>query len=116
MVTEVPLREPEPALARFLSPVAVLTSAYSASAATVFAATVQDHGLGVVVGEETGQWATMHGEPYYFELPNARLLMGVSTYRIVRPSGSEAPGGVVPDVEVEAGHALDAAAAYLLRR
>ena len=114
VVTDIPLHEPDLGLARFPGPVAVLTSAYSASGAVVLAATVQDHGLGVVVGEETGQWATMHGEPYYFELPNARLLVGVSTYRIVRPSGSEAPGGVAPDVEVETGDALDAAVAALL--
>ena len=58
----------------------------------------------------------MHGEVYYVELPHARLLAGVSTYRIVRPNGSEAPRGVVPDVPVEPGDALDAAAHVLRLR
>ena len=116
--TEMPLTEPAPPpppqAERFVGPVAVVTSRYSASASVVFAAVVQDHDLGTVVGEETGEWATMHGEAYYTDLPHSRLLVGVSTYRLVRPSGDDGPGGVVPDVPVAADGALDHAVRVIL--
>ena len=115
VVTDYEAEAPADVPARFAGPLAVVTSEYSASASVVFAATVQDHALGVVVGEETGQWATMHGEAYYTDLPNSRLLIGVSTYRLVRPSGDDAPGGVVPDVPATADQALDRAVEVVLR-
>lgn len=86
---------------KFKGNVYLLTSSYTFSSATDFAAIFNDYKLGTIIGEETGGLATSYGDVYSFQLPNTKLEAGVSYKYFVRPSGSEdMSSGVIPDYEV----------------
>ena len=91
---------PEAPEHRYSGEWAVLTGTRTFSSGTLFALAVKDHGLAPIVGEETGGEASGFGEVFTFALPNSGLGVRVSSKRFVRPNGSVAPGGVVPDVPV----------------
>jgi peptidase S41-like protein len=85
---------------RFKGKVCVLTNRYTFSSAALFASTIKDYNIGILIGEETGGLATTYGEVYKFNLPNSDLRCGVSRKYIVRPSGDETPKGVIPNHEI----------------
>jgi len=85
---------------RFDGNVWLLTSAYTFSSATAFAATIQDFKLGAIAGEETGGLATTYGDVCRFTLPNSGREVGVSYKYCVRPNGQDAGRGVIPDYEI----------------
>ncbi len=97
----------------FAGRVVVLTSRFTFSSAADLAAVMKDFGLATLVGEETGGLASSFGELYQTNLPNTRLTLGLSQKRFVRPSGVVDDRGVLPDVEVTADEALEAALAWL---
>lgn len=86
---------------RFRGQVYVLIAPYTFSSAADFAATIKDYQLGTLIGEETGGLATSYGDIYLFDLPKARIMVGVSHKRFVRPSGEDDGRGVLPDYEVK---------------
>jgi len=86
---------------RFKGQIYLLIGPKTFSSAAMFAATVKDYKLGTLVGEETGGLATSYGDIYPFDLPNTRIMVGVSHKRFVRPSGEDDGKGVLPDYEVK---------------
>ncbi len=84
---------------RYDIPLVVLVNGHSASASEIFAAAVQDHKVGVIVGETTygkGVVQTQHG----FTSDGAGVQLTTSSY--FTPSGRSIHGnGVVPDIIVE---------------
>ncbi len=95
-----PPQPPEARGLRFEGDWAVLIGTRTFSSGMLFALAVKDHGVAPLVGQETGGQATGYGEVYTFALPHSGLTVRSSTKRFVRPNGSTASGGVVPDVEV----------------
>ncbi|GAA0649520.1 hypothetical protein GCM10009101_23890 [Brevundimonas lenta] len=85
---------PEP---RFHGRVHVLVNRHSYSNATSVAALIQDYGFGEVVGEETADVPTTYASIISFDLPRTGFTVTFPKSRIVRPNGSEAVAGVVPD-------------------
>ena len=103
---DLPLVNPEPTPLRFGGEVYVLTSQYTASSATDFAAVVKDFELGTLVGKETGGLPTDFGDYIVFNLTETNLELRVSYKYFVRPGGFDDGRGVLPDVEVPASQAL----------
>jgi C-terminal processing protease CtpA/Prc len=86
---------------RFEGKVYALINRNSYSNAVAVAATIQDHGFGRILGEETSDLATTYGAMETFTLPLTGLRVGYPKAHIVRPSGSLEARGVVPDVAIE---------------
>lgn len=106
----------KPASERFGGRLYVLIDRQTYSAAVMFAATVKDHRLGTIVGEETGGLATQFADLYPFELPNTGLRVRVSHKLIVRPNGSHDRRGVIPDHAAPQGEAILQRALTLIRQ
>lgn len=81
---------------RFAGEVVVLTGPGTMSSASLFAATIQSHGLGVLVGEATGGHATHYGNVVELHLPHTGLKVWVPT-SVNHGNGT---GPVVPDYQV----------------
>ncbi|MEE4164242.1 MAG: S41 family peptidase [Woeseiaceae bacterium] len=85
---------------RFDAQVYVLVDRHSYSNAVTVAATVQDYGFGIVVGEKTSDMATTYGAMETFRLPNTGIVVGFPKAHIVRPSGELQSDGVTPDLPI----------------
>ncbi|MCC2618291.1 hypothetical protein LJ739_18690 [Aestuariibacter halophilus] len=97
---------PVPEQQRYTGNVYVLVNRQSHSQASVTAAQIQDHGWGVVVGEETGDYPTLYASQFQYPLPNTGITVKIAKGYIVRVSGSEQQQGVVPDIAIN-DHLLD---------
>ncbi len=95
-----PMRESDENPLRFGGPLIVLSGPSTLSSGMNFVNAVKDCGLGVVVGEETGNPATAFGDLEAFRLPNSQLEIYVSTKYFVRPNGQTDRRGVMPDYEI----------------
>ncbi len=98
--------QPQPKSKRFQGKVFVLVNRQSHSQATVTAAQIQDYGLGTIVGEETGEYASLYASQFQYSLPNTGIVVHVSKGKIVRVSGSTNEEGVIPDIYIK-DHLLD---------
>jgi hypothetical protein len=78
----------------------VLVDRHSYSNAAVVAALMQDLGIARVMGEETADVPTTFGAVESFALPNSGASITYPKAYMVRPSGSEAVRGVVPDFPI----------------
>jgi hypothetical protein len=85
----------------FRGPVFMLIGTNTFSAAADLAAAAKDHGLAVLVGQESGGLASSYGESYRSTLPHTRLPLSVSFKYFLRPAGYDDGRGVIPDVAVE---------------
>lgn len=92
--------------------VAVLTTAVTYSAATLFAVSVQDGGFGVVVGEASRNAPDAFGDMLLFTLPYTQINLDISYSRFVRPDVNANQRTVVPDIEVPSADALETALAF----
>lgn len=100
---EVDWHVPPPRADRFRGPVCVLIGPGTFSSAVILADAVATFDLATLIGDETGGEPSSFGEVYFFDLPNTRIAVGVSSARFVRANGcSVQPGGVMPDIEVRA--------------
>ncbi|MEM7217837.1 MAG: S41 family peptidase [Pseudomonadota bacterium] len=72
----------------------------SYSNAVNVAAILQDYGWAIIAGEPTTDYATTLGAMERFTLPNTGFSVGFPKALIVRPSGDERRGGVVPDLPI----------------
>ena len=86
---------------RFEGEVYVLVNRNSYSNAVSVAAIFQDYGWGTVAGEMTADFATTYGAMEHFNLPQAGLKVGFPKAYIIRPSGDEEPGSVLPDMLIK---------------
>lgn len=93
----VPPREGE----RFEGEVFALIDRNSYSQAVNVAASIQDYGIGTLVGEPTADFATTYGSVETFTLPQTGFTVQFPKAHIIRPSGDRVPGGVVPDLLIE---------------
>lgn len=100
-ILEAPFTEPKPNPLRFDGDVYVLTSSYTFSGGAILASTFKDFELGIIVGEETGDWATSYTSLHGFTLPNSKIWIGCSQWHHIRPSGEDTGRGVMPDYEVK---------------
>jgi C-terminal processing protease CtpA/Prc len=85
---------------RFTGRVYVLINRNSFSNAVAVAATIQDYRFGIIAGEETSDLATTYGAMENFTLKRTKLDVGFPKALIVRPNGSMAARGVVPDLAI----------------
>jgi C-terminal processing protease CtpA/Prc len=93
----------------FRGPVFILIGTNTFSAAADLAAAAKDHGLAVLVGQESGGLASSYGESYRSTLPHTRLPLNVSFKYFLRPAGYDDGRGVIPDVAVEPAGGMDTA-------
>ncbi|MFA0964048.1 S41 family peptidase [Roseivirga sp. BDSF3-8] len=91
---------------RYKGEVYVLINRQSHSMSTVAAATIKDYGFGTLVGEETGEYASLHASQFGFALPATGIIVKLSKGYIIRPGGSEAREGLKPDIMI-GDHLLD---------
>lgn len=85
----------------------VLTNVGTFSAAMIFAMTIKDNGLGVIVGEASSNLPDMYTYPVFFYMPHSRLKISVSCGKLYRIDESRSGEPLVPDYEVPASEALD---------
>lgn len=85
---------------RFHGQVYALVGPATYSQAIVFAATLQDHGLALIAGEETVGRANQTGQVQRFELPNSGLIAAAPIYIFLRASGEASDRGVIPDISL----------------
>lgn len=106
----------------FRGKVWVLIDRHSYSNAAVVAALMQDLGMATIMGEETADLPTTYGAVESFDLPRSGATITYPKAYMVRPSGSEAVRGVVPDIAIAPNPVgesrdlmLDQAAAHILQ-
>lgn len=104
---------------RFDGPTYILVGRYTYSSAIVFAATVQDSGVALIAGEETGGFACQTGRITPIGMANTGLAGFAPALWLARPSGEAGCGrGVVPDVALanaEGESAIDELAEHIRR-
>ena len=99
--------EPQPRAQRYTGPVYVLVNRQSHSMAAVTAAQLQDCGWAIVVGEETGEYASLYASQFAFTLPHTGTTVRVAKGTITRLHPTATPSGVIPDLPIR-DHLLDA--------
>ena len=93
---------------RFVGKTYLLTSSYTFSSASSFAAAFKNYNIGTIVGEETGGWLISYGDNIYEVLPNTRLSFTVSHKQFYLIGAQEGDyHGVIPDISVPADKAID---------
>ena len=85
----------------------VLTSGYTFSAATDWAMTIKDNGLGVLVGETSGNLPDAYGDIITFQMKNSKLLFHVSYKKWHRIDSSKQGEPLTPDYETDEEEALN---------
>jgi C-terminal processing protease CtpA/Prc len=88
---------------RFKGKIFVITSNYTFSEATCFAAVIKDYGVGTLIGEETGGIPTNYGYSCPVNLFNSHLTLNVSWWYLIRPNGDTTytHRGIMPDIPVK---------------
>ncbi|PIE87860.1 MAG: hypothetical protein CSA04_04870, partial [Bacteroidetes bacterium] len=81
----------------------LLVNEGSRNSATVLAAIVQDHKLGLVIGNETGSRASRFKKSYPFTLPHTGLECRLPHRYYLRPSSFDSGFGVLPDYVIDQG-------------
>jgi hypothetical protein len=98
--------QPQAEQKRFHGKVYVLVNRQSHSQSAVTAAQVQDYKFGIIVGEETGDYASLYASQFQYTLPNTGIPVKVSKGYIIRVNGSTKEEGVIPDIFIK-DHLLD---------
>lgn len=91
----------------------VLTSQYTFSSAMDFATVIQDNGIGKVIGEIPGNMPTAYGDKLSFQLPESKLLLGVSYKKFYRVDIDKSEEPLIPDCTVNADEALEKLVEYI---
>ncbi|MFK8165636.1 MAG: S41 family peptidase [Lewinella sp.] len=103
---EFPLYKPHSTKMRFIGNVYVLINRQTYSMAAVTAALFQDQDLAIIVGEESGDYPTLHASQFSYPLPNTSIRVKVPKGYIVRNGGGLQTEGVQPDFLLQ-DHLLD---------
>lgn len=85
----------------------LLTSSGSFSSAMMFAEYIKDNQLGVLIGEAPGNTPSGYGDIAIFQLPNSGLYVQVSTKEFFRADRETDDILVEPDIECDAGEAME---------
>ena len=91
---------------RFVGNVYVLVNRQSYSQSAVTAAQIQDYKLGIIVGEETGDYPSLYASQFQYTLPNTGIPVKIAKGYIIRVNGSTKEQGVIPDILIK-DHLLD---------
>lgn len=91
----------------------VLTSQYTFSSAMDFATVIQDNGIGKVIGEIPGNMPTAYGDKLGFQLPESKLLLGVSYKKFYRVDINKSEEPLIPDCTVSTDEALEKLVEYI---
>lgn len=79
----------------------VLTSPNTFSSANMFAAVIQDNGLGRIVGEPTGNKPSCYGHPLSFRMPRTGIYFKISHKQFFRPDSTlDREDAIYPDIEM----------------
>lgn len=78
----------------------VLTSHYTFSSASAFASMIKANGLGKIIGEPTGGYASCYGDVFSFSLSHTYLRCEVSHKFFIGPDGSTVPAPLQPDYQI----------------
>ncbi len=80
----------------------LITGPQTFSTAAMFALVVKEHGLGTILGEETGGVRETFGDALSFSMPNSGVMFGVSHKHFYPPDPKpeDKTHGVVPDIPV----------------
>lgn len=100
-VFEFEIPENAPRNQRFTGRVWALIDRHTYSNAATVAAIIQDYGFGVLAGQETSDLPTSYASSAQFILPETGIEVTYPKAFFVRPNGSEALSGVVPDRIIE---------------
>ena len=95
------LDEPSENPLRFSGSVYLLTSRFTFSSASSFAAAIKDFGIGTLMGEETGGIFPNFGDVISFQLPNSKIDCGCSYKKFHRWRDTDPGRGITPDYEVK---------------
>ncbi|MCB0839512.1 MAG: peptidase S41 [Bacteroidetes bacterium] len=98
--------QPQPRKKRFKGKVYVLINRQSHSQSAVAAAQIQDYQLGIIVGEETGDYPSLYASLFQYTLPKTGITVNLSKGYIIRVNGSTEEKGVIPDIFIK-DHLLD---------
>ena len=90
-----------------------LTSQYTFSSAMDFATVIQDNGIGKVIGETPGNMPTAYGDKLSFQLPESKLLLGVSYKKFYRVDIDKSEEPLIPDCTVSTDEALEKLVEYI---
>lgn len=90
-----------------------LTSNYTFSSAMDFATVIQDNGIGKVIGETPGNMPTAYGDKLGFQLPESKLLLGVSYKKFYRVDIDKSEEPLIPDCTVSTDEALEKLVEYI---
>lgn len=93
--------EPQPKSKRFKGKVYILINRHTYSMAAVTAAMIQDYNFATIVGEETGDFPTLHASQFSYPLPNTGIVVKVPKGYIIRPNGKKDKRGVIPDISIK---------------
>jgi len=86
---------------RFSGSVYLLTSRFTFSSASSFAAAIKDFGIGTIIGEETGGTFPHFGDVISFQLPNSKINGGCSYTEWHRWNETDPGRGITPDYEMK---------------
>lgn len=93
--------QPQSKSLRYSGSVCFLIGSGTFSSAMMLANAVEDNDLAYLIGEESGGIPNHYGELYFFQLPNSKLRIFVSSAQYVRANGdADDKNGVLPDQEV----------------
>jgi hypothetical protein len=91
---------PDPKKLKYKGKVYLLVSNYTNSAAVVFTAIFKHHGMGTIVGQETGGRQVFSSDVIPIEMPKSTLKVFIPVAILALP-GNNPDRGILPDVEVE---------------
>jgi len=95
--TPLPTYPPRTDSLKFTGHVYVVINRHSYSNATTTPAMIQDYHFGKIVGETTADCPTLYAAEHDFQLPHTHFTVSYPKAYMVRPNGSTALTGVVPD-------------------
>ena len=92
----------------------ILTNANTYSSATLLRVSVQDGGLGTIIGQISSNSPNSYGDILYYTLPDSKLKVAISCKRFLRPDANANPTSLIPDILTEYDEdALDVALDFL---
>ncbi len=101
---------------QFSGNVYVITSVRSFSAAMDFAMYIKDNGMGLIVGEASGNRPDSYGDVVSFRLPESKLYMQISWKKWYRIDETKAHDFIEPDIPCDADEALNVLCEHLTQK
>ena len=92
----------------------ILTNANTYSGATMLGVSVQDGGLGTIIGQVSSNSPNCYGDILYYTLPKSKIVITISCKRFLRPDTNASTVSLIPDIVTKYNEdALDVALEFL---